>query len=449
MVENIFRAYDIRGIYPSEINEDVARDVGKAFGTFLNGDGTVVVGRDARLSGSVLKTTFIAGLVSTGVDVLDIGLQPTPVVAHQTVKQNATAGVIISASHNPAEYNGIRFRRGGDGSGYHDCIEPVKEIFSSKNFLSAPVPGSVQSFNSFNVRQEYISELTEKITVKKPIKVMVDPGNGAACNVARDLMKQAGCKVMAINDVPDGTFPNRSPYPNENTLSDLQNNVLLSGSAVGLAYDGDADRVVVVDDLGKVRSAEDIGILLAKYMLKDKKGGNVVLNVECSMSVEDIVKDLGGKVVRIRVGDAFLAEGCKENKALFAMESSSHFVIPEIFPFDDGIAAGLYVAKILSEDNRPLSEILSDIPVYERMKKTIPCSDQKKFKVITLVSDYFKGKGYTINDIDGVKVDFDSGSVLIRASNTQPIIRVTAEARDRAVVNQIMSEVDAVLRQFL
>jgi phosphoglucosamine mutase len=444
MSENIFRAYDIRGVYRKELTLDFAEKVGRSFGTFLGGNGTVVMSRDARHGGPEIQAAVSRGLNKAGLDTIDIGMLPTPAANYHTARIGATAGVIISASHNPPEYNGIRFRK-GDGAGYPECIEDVKEMYLNSSWREAKKPGNHGSTSNKKVVEEYLNHIVAKTKMGRLMKVIVDPGNGAASGVGARLFKKLGCSVTAINDFPDGGFPGRSAYPNEKTLGGLQTEVKKQRADFGVAYDGDADRAVFVDDEGSVKSAEAIGAVLAKEILNRKKGV-VALNVDCSMSVEEAVKSNGGTVKRIRVGDVFLADAVKEG-AVFAMESSSHFVVPNYFGFDDGIAVSAYLAQILSGTKEKLSELTARIPKYPVVRKTMAVPDDKKFKAVERLAEMFKERRPLT--IDGVKVNYPNGWTLVRVSNTQPLLRLTAEGRTQAEAKRMMAELESAVKKCL
>jgi len=444
MTENIFRAYDIRGVYQKELTLDFAEKVGICFGTFLGNKGVVVMSRDARHGGPEIQEAVSRGLNRAGLETIDAGMMPTPAANYYTAKICAKAGVIISASHNPPEYNGIRFRK-GDGSGYPECIEAVKGMFLGGTWKEAKKPGSHKKDDNKKVIEDYLNDIVKKTKVPRQLKIVVDPGNGAASGVGVRLFKKLGCSVTSINDFPDGDFPGRSAYPNEKTLGGLQSAVVSSRADFGVAYDGDADRAVFVDDIGHVNSAEEIGAILAREILKEKKG-EVALNIDCSMSVEEVVKAAGGTVKRIRVGDVFLADAAKTG-AVFAMESSSHFVVPKYYIFDDGIAVSAYLAQILSKSGKKLSELTAAIPKYPVVRKTMEVPDDKKFRVVEKLAAMFKDKKPLT--IDGVKINYPNGWTLVRVSNTQPILRLTAEGKTQQEAERMMAELEAAVKKCL
>lgn len=444
MIDDIFRAYDIRGVYPKELDASLALKIAQVFGSLAKGP--VSLGRDARITGPLIESAIATGLSSVGVDVIEAGMLPTPVLNFFTM-HNAKSGIIVSASHNPPEYAGIRFRN-QDGSGWTSCIEEIKNVLKSGNQINEVEWNKVGKVSSIDPKQtiaQYADELTKKVKLERKLKVVLDPGNGAVCGIAADLFKRAGCEVTEINNVVDGLFPDRGPNPNDKTLEKLKKEVVSKKADFGVAYDGDGDRCVIVDNTGYVLDAADTGILIIRNLIE--RGQKVALNVECSLSVEEETKKRNGEVVRIRVGDVFLAEAAKKENAVFAMESSNHYLISKLFPFDDGIAISFYFASMLSKSNTPLSELIKSVPKYPRMQAEFPCPDQKKFAVIDKLKGHFKG--YKITDIDGIKMDFEDGWALIRVSNTQPLLRLTIEAKTDESVNQIERTIAPAIKRFL
>jgi len=444
-MEKVFRAYDIRGVYKRDITEEFARKIGLSFGTVLGNEGTVVVGRDARIGGPELQGALADGLMKAGISVIDIGMVPIPVLNYRCMKPDADAGVIISASHNPPEFNGIRFRQ-SDGTGFISGIPKMKELYFTSAFKEGQAEGGLRKEETRDVVDDYIDFVLGKVKLERGLRVVLDPGNGAASGVASRLFEEAGCDVTAIFDEPDGMFPGRGPHPTKGTLGELEKTVREQKADVGFAYDGDSDRVVVVDDTGNTMSAEEAGIVMAREILPNSEIKRVALNIDCSMVVEEEVKKLGGEVERIRVGDVFLAEAVKRG-AVFAMESSSHFIIPSIFPFDDGISNSLFVAGILSRTQKSISELTMHIPTYPIIRKTVEVPDERKFAVVAKMVQMFRS--YRTNDIDGVKVDFDDGWALVRASNTQPLLRLTAEAKTQTLAEEYMGKMESALRQLI
>lgn len=442
-MEYVFRAYDIRGVYKKDITLDFAEKIGLSFGTFLGNAGTVVLGRDARHGGQELTEAIVKGLNRAGLDTIDVGLVPTPALNYYCEREHCTAGVVISASHNPPEYNGIRFRK-GTGAGYPECIPDVKKMYFDQSWKEVG-GGSHREEDTGMLIEEYIDYIARYTELKRPLKVVVDPGNGAASGIGSKIFEKLGCSVTAINDTPDGDFPGRGAYPNEKTLGGLQKAMKDNNADLGVAYDGDADRAVFVDDKGEVKLAEEAGVLIAREILAENKG-EVALNVDCSMSVEEAAIEAGGTVKRIRVGDVFLADAVKDG-AVFAMESSSHFVVPHYFGFDDGVAVSAYLAQILSETDESFSTLTARIPKYPVVRTTVEVPDEKKFKVIEALVEQFKEKNPLT--IDGVKINYDEGWTLVRASNTQPLLRLTAEGKTQEDAERMIVELEKAVKDKL
>ncbi|MEE9474779.1 MAG: phosphoglucosamine mutase [Candidatus Hydrothermarchaeaceae archaeon] len=447
-MEHIFRAYDIRGIFNRELTADVASKIGLAFGTYLEGKGRVLVARDPRTSSVILENAFVSGMASTGCDVFTTGMIPLPAANFKTSAGDFDAGAYITASHNPPEYNGVRFRH-GDGTGYTQQNEEIKDIFLKGEFHLADWDkvGKITNIDPDETIKEYSDFLLEKFEADfgKNLKVVMDPGNGAISLTVPELFRKIGSEVSTINAQPDGTFPGRPSEPNEKNLSELREAVVDRGADFGAGYDGDGDRVVFVDDRGRVVQTEKIGILISRDILKKKKG-IIIANMECSMIVEREIEKAGGEVKRVRVGDVFVAEKIKEHNALFAMETSAHYFTPEFYVFDDPMIVSLKLAEILSKADRSLSSMVDEIPSYPRTMKNFNCPDEIKFQVMQKIIDSFKEKGYRLDMTDGAKVIFEYGWALLRPSNTTPLIRASVEAETAERLEELLSMVEDEFR---
>lgn len=444
-VEDIFRAYDVRGVYGEDLTPDVALRIGRAFGTHLGGKGAVCLGRDGRTSSPVIARSFSAGLSSTGVEVHDIGMVPIPVSNFATMRGGFAGGAYITASHNPPRYNGVRFRH-PDGSGYTEENGRVKEMFLSGQFGACAWDAAppIEEPGSGPALREYTRFLTDRIAPARKLKVVIDAGNGVGGISALPVFRRLGFEVHAINSKVDGRFPNRSPHPTDESVGGLKRAVKRWGADFGVAYDGDADRVLFVDDGGRAVQTEKIGVLLARQLLKERPAGFepvVLANVPCSMLLEDEIGKAGGTVKRVRVGDVFVCQALKATKAVLGVEISAHLFLPTFYIFDDPLLASLKAAEILSKGGEPLSRFADSIPSYPMVEKEIPCPDAVKFQVVERVTERFRSAGARIDLTDGVKVVRDDSWALVRPSNTQPIIRLFAEARTR-------EGLDALVREF-
>ncbi|NOZ59849.1 MAG: phosphoglucomutase [Euryarchaeota archaeon] len=446
-MEHIFRAYDVRGVFNVDVTAEVAARIGMAFGTYL-GEGRVLLARDPRVTSEIFERAFCSGLASTGVDVYLGGMLPIPVANFAVARGDYSAGAYVTASHNPPEYNGVRFRR-ADGTGYTRENQEVKRLFFSDK-LRLPEwsgVGEIVELNPKQVLQEYQEYLLARLSLERELRVVLDLGNGAAGVVAPYVFRKAGARVTTLNAQPDGTFPGRKSEPDAESLADLARVVPAVGAAFGAGYDGDADRVVFVDDLGRVVQTEKVGIIIAREILREKGGGTVVANVECSSIVEEELSRHGGKVERVRVGDVFVCEAIKQYGAVFAMETSAHYFYPDFYPFDDPILISLKLASILSERGERLSKLVDEIPSYPKLHRNFPCDDRIKFRVMDRIIQSLREKGYTLDLTDGARIVFEDGWALLRPSNTSPLIRASIEARTEERVRELLSLVERELEE--
>ena len=442
-MENIFRAYDIRGIYNTELDPVIAAKIGIALGTYLGGKGRVNLGRDGRTSSIAIEQALISGITSTGVDVVTIGLVPIPTANYWTWKNYFDAGVYITASHNPAEYNGIRFRH-PDGTGYTKGNEEIRDIYLKDEFIRAPWDrlGSVSYVDSEMVIKDYVEFISRHCSFEKKLKVAIDPGNGVSTLSVPFAFEKFGAEVVTINAEVDGTFPGRPSEPNKETLANLEKLVRSTGADLGIGYDGDGDRCVFVDERGEVIQVEKIAVLLGKHLIK-KYEGPVISTVSGSMIVREEIEKAGGKVITIRVGDVFVAEAIKEHAAVFAAEDSAHFFIPIDYNFDDPLLTSLILADILSKEVLTLGELVDEIPSYPKTEKGHECFDNIKFQVVDDVVDHYRSlliDNMQVTTIDGVRIDYPDGWGLIRCSNTQPKVRITVEAQTRDRLEELVKE---------
>lgn len=441
--KNIFRAYDVRGVFNKEFNAIIACRIGFAFAKFLseNNKKLVLTARDVRTSSKIIEHALLSSLASSGIDCISYGLLPICVANFKIfADKKIEAGGYITASHNPPEYNGIRLRR-EDGTGYAEENQIVWNYAVKEKFNLAPWNnlGKIEEIEEEEAISEYIDFLLSKIKIKgKKLKVVLDIGNGSAFNTAPELLREAGIEVKAINSEPDGLFPARGSEPNEKTLKQLMHAVRKENADFGAGYDGDADRVIFVDDKARVVKTEKIGIILAREFFRKSKNKVVVANVSCSSIVEEEIEKLGGKVVRTRVGDVFVAEAIKRHNAILGIETSAHLFMPEFYPFDDPILATLLIAKILSEENKKLSKVADEIPSYYYEELNIACGDEIKFKIVEKIAEKFEKSGNEVSRIDGVRVSFRDGWFLIRPSNTSPLIRVAAEAKKKEKLDELL-----------
>ncbi|MEM5871227.1 MAG: phosphomannomutase/phosphoglucomutase [Candidatus Aenigmatarchaeota archaeon] len=426
--ERIFRAYDIRGIYPNEINENFAYELGKALATFFSGKKRrVVIGNDVRLSSESLKNSLINGLIENGYNVFDLGIVPTPIVAFATKLLKAKFGVTVSASHNPKEWNGFIINDSNCLTvGLNFGLEKIKEIMQNKNFINSKRKGKVEKFN---IEEEYINFLKSKFNFESNLKIIIDAGNGSASELLPKILKiyNKGNNIELFCRF-DGNFPNRDPEPKKENLSKLIEKVLIEKADVGFAYDGDADRVVIIDDRGDVLLPHQIlSLLLQSYgdKIKNKK---VVIDVLSSIAAIEEIKKYKAKPLITKVGRSYIQNEMFKNKAFLGAEISYHFYFKEVFYLDDSIFLTLKILEFLTKTNKKISELVRDVPTYFYESKRIEIKEEMKFKFIEILKDEFKE--YSIEELDGIKVWLDNESwIAIRASNTEPKISITYESK--------------------
>jgi phosphomannomutase / phosphoglucomutase len=433
--DHIFRAYDIRGIFGEDLTEEVATKIGVAFAKFLDGK-TVVVGRDARISGEKLRDALVSGLLSR-CDVTDVGLIPTPMLYFAAKRLQKDAGVMVTASHNPPQWNGIKAFRGQKGSIYGKDMETVKQ-YAKKVDLKTLGEKRGKAVRYEGIIGEYQDFVQSKIKLERKLNVVADTTNGACGLVAPALFERVGCDILTLNKEPDGTFPAHLPVPKQETLGELMKEVVRRKADFGVGYDGDGDRAVFIDEKGKLIPGDMTLLIFAKDVLQKNRGGKVVYEVSCSMAVEEYVKKLGGVPLVERVGHTFIMDKMIGEKALLGGEKSSHFYFADVYGMDDGVFASMKMAEILSKSDEKLSEMVAALPHYPSVyEKNIDCPDNLKFAVIEHLQRQFKEYGLNILDIDGVKVLDKEGWVILRASNTEPVIRISAEAKTEEKLNEL------------
>jgi phosphomannomutase/phosphoglucomutase len=433
--DHIFRAYDIRGIFGEDLTEEVATKIGAAFAKFLDGK-TVVVGRDARISGEKLRDALVSGLVSR-CDVTDVDLVPTPMLYFAANRLQKDAGIMVTASHNPPQWNGIKAFRGRKGSIYGKDMETVKQ-YAKKVDLKTLGEKRGKATRYEGIIGEYQDFVQSKIKLERKLSVVADTTNGACGLVAPALFEMLGCDILTLNKEPDGTFPAHLPVPKEETLGELMKEVVRRKADFGVGYDGDGDRAVFIDEKGKLIPGDLTLLVFAKDVLQKNRGGKVVYEVSCSMAVEEYVKELGGVPLVERVGHTFIMDKMIGEKALLGGEKSSHFYFADVYGMDDGVFASMKMAEILSKSDKKLSEIVAALPKYPSVyEKNFECPDNLKFAVIEKLRSQFKEYGLKTLDIDGVKVIEKDGWVILRASNTEPVIRISAEARTEEKLNEL------------
>ncbi|MHA2173428.1 MAG: hypothetical protein ACXABI_01240 [Candidatus Hodarchaeales archaeon] len=457
-LKHIFRAYDVRGIYSKEIEPGVHFRIGLAFGTFLKQNQNlkprqdhVFVAWDIRQTSSLLAQAFAAGLMATGVTIEYSG-EPLQFGAcmYSAWKGKAFATAYVTASHLPPEWNGIKFYY-GSGVGFSEEDNMViRDIFIKGEFLR-PNWENVGQMTISNLKNEYRDYLKTKFSLKSNLRVIIDCGNGSSSLSAPEILRAVGLDVIPLFCEVDPTFPNRASEPNEETLKRLSEEVVRQKADFGVGFDGDGDRAVIVDNLGRILLADVTGLLIAKYMLPKFPGKNRILaNVECSLALE---KSLSSPafVDRIKVGHTFLtAEAQKKEDTLIGIESSGHMVFPHVYLFDDAMIIPLVVGELISNQKEPLSTLVDQIPLLHKRKIAVSAPDQIKFEAIAKMLEKMKKTYDSVTDIDGIGITFGKESwVLIRASNTGPKIRITVESDSSEQADELMKSFRLELESFL
>ncbi|MEZ5541501.1 MAG: phosphomannomutase/phosphoglucomutase [Pseudomonadota bacterium] len=436
---SIFRAYDIRGIVDQTLTEDAVRFIGQAIGSeaLQRGRNEIVVARDGRLSGPRLVEALIEGIVATGCDVKDIGCVPTPVLYFATFYLDTQSGVMVTGSHNPPEYNGLKIVIDGEtlsGEGIQDLRERIK----AGNFISGN--GSVETIN---VIPDYIERIRSDVTLARPLRVVIDCGNGVAGAVAPDLLRSLGCTLTELYCDVDGNFPNHHPDPSKTAnLTDLINKVRTGHADIGLAFDGDGDRLGVVAADGTIIWPDRVLMLYAMDILERNPGGMIIYDVKCTRYLDRIIREHGGEPLMWKTGHSFIKAKIRDTGALLAGEMSGHIFIKERwYGFDDGLYAAARLLEIIAKDTRNSTEIFAELPdsvntpeLNVHMREGEP----PKFMRRLLETAHFEGA--TVSTIDGLRVDFEDGWGLVRASNTTPVLVLRFEADTDNALQRIMDE---------
>jgi len=427
MNPRIFREYDIRGVVDQDLMDESVLLLGRAFSTYLSSKGMrkVVVGRDGRLSSPRFREPLVQGMVSGGLDVVDIGVCPTPVFYFSLFHLDREGGIMITGSHNPPEFNGFKVCVGKEAL-YGEEIQNLRRLAEASNFVDGK--GSVSYQKLIPAYQDFI---IRSIRLKRGPNVVVDSGNGTAGVVAPQILRALGCPVEELYSEVDGQFPNHFPDPTiPGNMQDLIAKVKQTGAEVGIAYDGDADRIGVADPLGNIIWGDHLMILFARDVLRNHPGATIISEAKCSQVLYDEITKLGGRGIMWRTGHSLLKSKMKEEKALLGGEMSGHiFFADRYFGYDDAIYASCRLLEILSRSEKRIPELLGDIPkTFTTPEIRVDCPDDLKFAVVERVKESFR-KEYPIVDVDGVRVLFPDGWGLVRASNTQPVLVLRFEAR--------------------
>ncbi|MFH0786619.1 MAG: phosphomannomutase/phosphoglucomutase [Pseudomonadota bacterium] len=445
MNPHIFREYDIRAIVDKELTLEEVVTLGKAMGSYLGRQGKTLItlGRDGRLSSGAFRERLLEGLISTGCQVIDIGVCPTPLLYFSIRHLKTQGGIMITASHNPPEYNGFKICSGPDTI-FGSEIQKVRQITEDGKFLSGS--GSVREEDVLPAYQEFVFK---DIQLTRPLRVGLDGGNGTGGWLALPIIKQLGCEVFDLYCEVDGLFPHHEPDPtvpeNLKDLIDLVNREKLD---VGLAYDGDGDRLGVIDHLGNIIWGDQLLILFARDILPGRPGSTFIGEVKCSQNFYEDIPLRGGKAIMWKTGHSLIKQRMKEVQAVLAGEMSGHlFFADRYFGFDDAIYASLRLLEILSKTGKKIPELLSGLPqTFSTPEIRVETSEENKFQIVEAAKKEL-AREYPIIDVDGVRVLFEDGWGLIRASNTQPVLVLRFEAHSSTRLQEIRTEIEGILRR--
>lgn len=447
MNPGIFREYDIRGVAGQDFNDDDVVNIGRAYGTLLNqhGNKKVTVGRDCRVTSDDYSRFFIQGILSTGCDVIDIGICPTPVLYFSIHHCQTQGGAMVTASHNPPEYNGFKLMSGFD-SIHSQGLQDVRKIIESGDFVEGK-----GTLDQVDVLTPYKAYLEENVSIDKKIRIGIDGGNGTGGVTALPVLKSLGCEVHELYCDMDGTFPNHEADPTvKKNMLELIDLVKEKKLDLGVGYDGDADRIGVVDENGEIIYGDQLMVIFAREILTRKPGATFISEVKCSMTMYNDIEKHGGRAIMWRTGHSLIKKKMKEENAALAGEMSGHIFFSDRFlGFDDALYATLRLLEIMVNSGKTVSQLIEDLPkTFTTPEIRVECADDIKFDVVQRITDQFK-KEYEVIDIDGMRALFQGGWGLVRASNTQPalVLRFEADTSDR--LDEIRNKVETELEKII
>jgi len=422
-----FSTTGIRGIANETMTSELALKLGQTFGTFLEGMGTVLIAQDTRTSSEMLSNAMVSGLLSTGVNVVDAGVAPVPALSH-CVKLDYDAGVMITSSHNPPEYNGVKFIL-SDGveiseSDEQKFLELYKKELVKASWNKVGKLEEVVILGKYS--EDLINSINSEVVKSKNLKVVVDTGNGAQSVLMPGLLKELGCDVVELHTEPKGIF-DRAPEPRPETLGDLKEKIASEKADFGVAFDCDGDRCIFVSEKSEVVMGDVTGTLLARELLRKNKGGKIITTVSTSKIIDDVAEAEGGEVIKTRVGAKYVGEKLMQENALYGFEENGGNIFPDVSYTRDGSATAVKLLEVLAKSGKQFSELIAELPKYYQVKEKVECSEEKGQELQKL-KEKVDRDNVEILTLDGVKVVFSDGSVLMRASGTEPLIRIFAEA---------------------
>lgn len=450
MRSKLFGSSGVRGLVNVDLTPILAAKIGLAVVTFSKAK-KILLARDTRVSGLMLENAVVSGLLAGGAKVNCLGVVPTPVLACLTKRLNADAGMMITASHNPPQYNGIKIFDSDSVAYGEESQDKIERIIERENFRLTDWRDVGEAL-FVDESHLYVEMAQKNVRLNKKWHVIVDPGCGAAYNLAPTIFENSRCRVTSINAQPDGFFPGRSPEPNAESLKPLAKVVRELGADVGVAYDGDGDRVAFVDEKGDFADFDRTLAAYAAYVAKKKHGGIIVTNVEASMCVEKTVEEHGGKVIRTKVGDVYIAEAIKQFNAVFGGEPCGAWIHPQIHYCPDGILSSMLLLKALEDENKRLSEFVSETPQYQTLRGNVACKTEIKYGVVKKAVEGLKSvfpEYKQLSAVDGVRLTLEEGWILVRASGTEPLIRLTVEGESLKAAEEKMEKAVVLVKKLV
>ena len=448
--KRLFGTFGVRRTANDVLTPEFAARLAACYGTQIKG--TVAVGGDTRTTTPMLMQAVISGLLSSGCDVVDLGILPTPGVQY-AVRKYYDGGVMITASHNPPKYNGIKFLD-CDGIGIPDDMElEIERLYFDAEPDRVAFSEIGELYHNDKIIDEYVDEAVLKVdseAIKNAnLKVVVDCGSGAGCFTAPYLIRKLGCDVTTLNSQPDGFFPGRNPEPIEENLQELISVVKELGADIGLAHDGDADRTICIDENGSFVLGDKTFTLVEKQMLKENNGGTIVTTVATSQAIYDVAEEYNGEVIATAVGDLLVARKLKDTDGLFGGEENGGLIFPDFVYGRDAVMTVAKILEIVAKEGKPLSELVSDLPVYYASKMKIECPDDEKDFVMKSIADEIQSTtDFELDLTDGVKILKEDGWIIIRPSGTEPIFRCFAESDSQAKADEMTEWGMGLIRKY-
>ena len=435
-MKRLFGTFGVRRLANTELTPEFASKIAASYGTLVKGK--VAVGGDTRTSTEMIKHAVISGLLSSGCDVIDLGILPTPALQF-AVRNYYDGGIMITASHNPPKYNGIKLMD-SYGIGTPDDMElKIEDMFFNDNPDRVSWNEIGETDTNEGIIDEYIQKVIDRVDVdairQAKLKVIVDCGSGAACFTTPYLLRKLGCEVLTMNCQPDGFFPGRDPEPTEPNLKELIEVVKATGADIGIAHDGDADRTICIDEKGNFVFGDKSFALVEKYMLKENNGGLIVTTVATSSAIYDIANEYNGEVIATKVGDLIVARELKDKNGLFGGEENGGLIFPDFVYGRDAALSTAKIIEIIAKTGKSLSKLIEELPVYYSEKMKIECPDELKQEVMQKIAE--ETSEFEVDTTDGVKIFKEEGWVIIRPSGTEPIFRCFAEAKTKEDAKQM------------